>query len=254
MAIFQGDMRSCTLAMDTHVAVILPYDRPAEAQQTPCKVLYLLHGLGDNAAAWCRYTSIERYAREWGIAVVMPEVQRSFYYNMAMGLRYFSYVTQELPQLVAQFFNVSTARSDTYIAGLSMGGYGALKCGLTYPGQYAGCASFSGVVDMNYVLDEHLNTTNTPESMAVFGEKLQLADNDNLFYLAKQCSALPRQEHPEIFITCGQQDFLYDINTQFKQYLDTIPLDFRYMEWEGIHEWGFWDKSIRLALDYFLSK
>lgn len=113
MAVFRGDIRSSVLAMDTGLHVILPYDRPAENQQAPCKVLYLLHGMGDNSACWRRYTAIERYVRDYGVAVVMPVVQRSFYYDIAHGLDYFTYVTRELHALCASMFHVSTQRQDS---------------------------------------------------------------------------------------------------------------------------------------------
>ena len=251
MAIFSGTIRSSQLAMDTQLTVILPYDRPAENQPVPCKVLYLLHGLGDNAAAWCRYTAIERYARDAGLAVIMPEVQRSFYTDMKLGIRYFSYVAQELPELAAKLFHISTQRADTFVAGLSMGGYGALKCGLTYPEQYAGCASFSGAVDMDAIMCKHRTQENAGEFAAVFGEEA-LIDCDNLYLLAERCSKLPPEEQPFVFMTCGRQDFLYDINISFKNYLSTIPLPFHFEEWDGTHEWGFWDASVQKAIGYFL--
>lgn len=253
MAVFRGDIRSTALGMDTGLAVILPYDRPAGVQQTPCKVLYLLHGLGDNCAAWCRYTAIERYARDKGLAVIMPEVQRSFYHDMVHGPDYFTYVSEELPALCGAMFGISTRREDTYIAGLSMGGYGALKCGLTHPGRYAGCASFSGAVDLVGVMAEHSeNEALSEEFKAVLGTGLQIRDGDNLMVLAEAVSRLPRAQQPAVYITCGTEDFLYEGNQRFKAHLETLPLDFTFVEWPGEHEWGFWDVSVAKALEFFL--
>lgn len=96
-------------------------------------MLYLLHGLSDNHSCWLRRTAVDRYAEEYGIAVVMPEVQRSFYCDMAHGPAYFTYIADELPQICQRLFRLSDKREDTFIAGNSMGGYGALKAALSRP-------------------------------------------------------------------------------------------------------------------------
>lgn len=255
MAIFHGTIRSEALKMDTQLYVILPWDRPAENQPAPCNVLYLLHGLGDNAAAWSRYTSVERYAREFGLAVVMPEVQRGFYRDMAHGLNYFAYIAQELPVLCGEMFGLSRERRHNYIAGLSMGGYGALKCGLTHPAQYAGCASFSGVLDIRDRVHEPGDLLPQTELQGIMGMDLKVEDADDLMYLATKVSALDRRDQPELFITCGTEDFLYDSNTRFIDHLkQNCSIQYTYHEWQGIHEWGFWDKSLQMAMAFFFGE
>ena len=112
-------------------------------------MLYLLHGLSDDHTAWLRYTSVERYAAAAGLAVVMPAVNRSFYANEASGGRYWDYVAEELPQIVGNFFRVSQDPADTYVAGLSMGGYGAMKLALTHPDRFAAAATLSGALDLD---------------------------------------------------------------------------------------------------------
>lgn len=95
--------------------------------------LYLLHGLSDDDSIWLRRTSIERYVAQMGIAVVMPQVHRSFYTDMAAGGQYWTFISEELPALARSFFPLSAKREDNFVAGLSMGGYGALKLGLRKP-------------------------------------------------------------------------------------------------------------------------
>ena len=140
MAFFHCEIASESLRMATAVDVILP----DKGELSEVKTLYLLHGLTDDCTGWTRYTAVERYARERGLAVVLPEVQRSFYTDMAYGLPYFTYVSEELPAVCRRMFGLGAARDQNYIFGLSMGGYGAMKCALTYPDRYAGAASFSG--------------------------------------------------------------------------------------------------------------
>lgn len=117
MALIRCDFFSDVLAVGTSMTVLLP--QPTEAQigvqgnarQGPPPVLYLLHGLSDDATAWTRYSSIERYAEALGLAVVMPQVQRSFYCDQVHGGRFWTFMTQELPEVVERFFRVSTSRA-----------------------------------------------------------------------------------------------------------------------------------------------
>ncbi len=111
-------------------------------------MLYLLHGMSDDHTAWLRYTSIERYAARHGLAVVMPAVGRSFYANEAHGHPYWDFLSEELPAVVGRFLRVSDRREDTFVAGLSMGGYGAFKWALRQPERFAAAASLSGALDV----------------------------------------------------------------------------------------------------------
>ena len=96
--------------------------------------LYLLHGMSDDHTIWERRTSIERYASEKGIAVVMPDGDLSWYTDMKHGQNYFTFMADELPAVCRDFFpKMSPRREDTFVAGLSMGGYGAFKLGLRCP-------------------------------------------------------------------------------------------------------------------------
>src|SRR6266508_1740601 len=129
MALLRVDFFSDVLELGTSMTVLLPQRTSsrigvtghAGAAEHP--VLYLLHGLSDDDTAWTRYTSIERYVDEVGLAVVMPQVHRSFYADEAYGARFWTFLSTELPAVVGSFFRVSGRREDTFVAGLSMGGY-----------------------------------------------------------------------------------------------------------------------------------
>ena len=144
MAHIRCDFRSEALDMNTSMTVVLP--EGVELSSVP--VIYLFHGLCDNCSGWSRYTSVERYARKYNAALIIPEVQRSFYTDMAFGLSYFAFIHDELPQICRRFFSLSPERKYNYVMGLSMGGYAALKCAFHTPERYAGCASFSAVTDI----------------------------------------------------------------------------------------------------------
>lgn len=142
MALFAGSLYAESLGMNTGVTVSLPGERRDRTGDMP--VLYLLHGLSDDHTSWVRRTDIDRYAEEWGVAVIMPEVQRSFYCDMTNGPRYFTYIVDELPALCQRLFRVSARREDNFVAGLSMGGYGAMKAALSRSGTVRGGGQLFG--------------------------------------------------------------------------------------------------------------
>ena len=146
------DFYSVVLRRNTHINVILPTPgEPGQKVQQDMKVLYLLHGLHGDESSWLHGSNISRYANEAGIAVVIPGVGNSWYQNMAHGEDFFTYITEELYEYVQALFPVSRKRKDTYIAGLSMGGYGAWYLALACPEKFAATASFSGAVDVGCV-------------------------------------------------------------------------------------------------------
>ena len=245
MAFVSCEFKSEALDMDTQLRVILPEAGVNE----DTKIIYLLHGIKGNSLAWTRYTRVESYVRDYNIAVVMPEVQRSFYINMEYGLKYFDYVAKELPLVVKKYFNLNTTKENSYVMGLSMGGYGALKCGYTFPENYNGCASFSGAVDLGLVLQYlsvDMKEMFESEIKAVVGDEIK-PEND-LFALLEAHSV---EEMPNMYISCGDNDFLKLPNYKLREYLTQKNYKFKYDEWEGEHTWDFWDASFVKALKYF---
>lgn len=242
MAHLQCLFYSKALQMQTCVNVILP----DEGSLSNAKVVYLLHGLSDNHSCWCRYTSVERYAVTAGVAVIMPEVQRSFYCDTASGMNYFRYISQELPELCRHFFSLNTDPKHSYIMGLSMGGFGALKCALTYPERYAGCGSFSGALRMD---DELLrNVLKKEELAALVGPSCQAGSANDLEKLAAEGKNLP-----PIYLSCGEQDRLYPMNAAFADLLETLGVQYRFDHRPGTHSWEFWDQSLRDCFAYHFS-
>ena len=249
MALFDGSIYSHALDMRTGLSVILPHDL---REWTPpkdgiCPVVYLLHGLSDDHTCWRRYTSIERYANQYQCVVVMPEVQRSFYAGMRFGPAYFQYISRELPEQMEAMFGVRHRREKTLVAGLSMGGYGAVKCALTRPELFGCCASFSGALD----IARRFEAEDRPEFQAIAA---RLEPENDLMHLAAEAAALPPDSRPAIYITCGLSDFLYEDNQAFLRRLRELDLAHAYEEWPGAHEWGFWDESVRRALARFLGQ
>lgn len=246
MALLDCCFYSEVLGMETGVKVILPLGRKGQdpaAECRPTPVLYLLHGLSEDHTAWTRRTALERYILKRNLAVVMPAAGRSFYINMHSGGRYFDYITQELPTVMQQMFPISSKREDCFIAGLSMGGYGALKAALTFPESFAGGASLSGAVDIHRVFRDGAEL---PEIEAVFGKTVQ-PEND-LRYLAQ--TAVSGQRMPALYQYCGNADFLWEDNRSFRDFIQPLCRDYTYREDGKGHEWDAWEEQLVHVLDW----
>lgn len=250
MALFNMNFFSETLGMQSSVLVVIPQKSAAgqigienKANDKKYKVLYLLHGLSDDETIWLRRTSVERYASRYGIAVVMPNGHRSFYTDMRYGGAYYRYITEELPFRIKEFFNVSDKREDTFIAGLSMGGYGALKAALREPEKYAAASGLSAVVDIDGF------SHSRPELFdAIFGDDLTIPEGDDLYKLIEKHKN--DSVKPKLFIGIGKQDGLYDQNQPFRKALSDNGYDLTYKESDGVHSWEFWDEYILYTLEW----
>ncbi len=244
MALFHVDFFSKVLGRAVSMAVILP-----QGKTGPFPTLYLLHGLSDNHTIWSRRTSIERYADAYRLAVVMPDGGRSFYTDMAQGDRYFTFIADELPEICESFFPLSNKREDRFAAGLSMGGYGAMKLGLARPSRYAAVASLSGALQMDPKYHQNQPEAFMIELGRIFGKAEAFSGSENdLFFLAKELSKQPKKA-PKMYVACGTEDFLLEGNRHFKQEFQKV-FDMIYEESPGTHEWGFWDAYIQKVLAF----
>ena len=245
-----------SLGMGTSMVVLMPQAAAgigmegadatsgSAADESGVPVLYLLHGLSDDCTIWERRTSIERYATEKGIAVVMPEVRRSFYTDEAVGEAYWTFVAEELPRIVARTFRVSTAREDTFVAGLSMGGFGAFKLALNRPDRFAAAASLSGAVDPAS-LSLELSTGHLAER--VWGGREIAGTADDLLGLVGRRDPA---ELPALFLDCGTEDQLIDQNRRFLAAAEDAGVEVASRLRPGAHTWEFWDEGIQDVLDW----
>lgn len=249
MALIHCNFFSRVLELQRSMDVILPHDlAPRDPPRGKAPVLWLLHGLSDDHTIWQRRTSIERYAGERGLAVVMPGVDRSFYADMASGPRWWTHVSEELPRLVAAIFPVSARREETFVAGLSMGGYGAFKLALRQPGRFAAAASLSGAMDARLRLTERREDRDPSEVHRIFGATSAEFDPGNdLFDLARKMNPA---KCPKLFQCCGKEDFLYAENVRFRVHARSLKLPLTYEEGPGTHEWDYWDRMIQRVLDW----
>jgi S-formylglutathione hydrolase FrmB len=246
MALVRCDFYSEVLEVGTSLTALLPQagetqvgvSGPGASGDFP--LLYLLHGLSDDATGWQRYTSVERYAAEVGVAVVMPQVGRSFYADEPHGGAYWTFLSEELPTVVESFFRVSRRREDTFVAGLSMGGYGALKWALRQPDRFAAAASLSGALDV-------VGLGRLPERREFFDRVFDgdVPPEDDLFALL---AAADVDTLPSMYVGCGTEDALYDGNVRFVDEAVADGVDVHVDFGPGEHEWGLWDRAVRDVL------
>jgi putative tributyrin esterase len=242
MAMIRCDFFAETLELSTSMTVLMP-----DEDGPPPRVLYLLHGLTDDNTAWTRFTSIERYVQQKRLAVVMPQVHRSFYADEAYGMGFWNFLSQELPQAVERFFRVSTEREDTFVAGLSMGGYGAMKWALREPARFGAAATLSGALDLAYIQEFDLRPHMRALTANVFADRRVAGSDEDLMHLIKKAdpATLPR-----LMLRCGSEDHLLKQNERFVAACAAAGVDLDAAYAPGAHEWGFWDEHVRTVIDW----
>jgi putative tributyrin esterase len=255
MARFSCNFISYTLRRTVDITVIIPsvtipesmgLGRPganigdsvecSHAKADAYPVLYLLHGYGNNHATWHGYTRIELFAEERNIAVVMFGAENKFYMNLGGEDNYYDFLNKELPDFVNAMFPVSSRKEDTYIAGLSMGGFGTLFHGFSNPEKYAAMGVFSAV--------SSLETIHMKDTFASLGVDMDALD------VAKKRKVEGRKL-PKIYIACGEEDSIIGGNKKLGEDLAAMGAD---VTWESLpgykHEWRFWDLQVEKFLDW----
>ena len=246
MALLETRFDSQTLDLSLGMNVILP-EHP-DAWNEPPAVLYLLHGLSDDHTIWNRRTSIERHAADYPLAVVMPDVHKSFYCDMAHGSNYWKFISEELPMLVERWFNVSRDPAKTFVAGLSMGGYGAFKLALGCPGRFAAAASLSGALDIAAHIDDEFDESRTRTFEAIFGDLQNVPGSTN--DLISQLGKIKEAPATDFYVCCGADDYLYQDSVAFRDAATEAGLRLTYEESDGDHDWGYWDTHIQRVLEW----
>ena len=208
----------------------------------PYHVLFLLHGLSDDHTIWQRRTSVERYVEGLPLIVVMPNGDRSFYCDAEDGLAYGTAIGEELPALIRRWFPTVDGWA---IGGLSMGGYGSVRLGLTYPETFKSVVSHSGALYYGRRFPEWRdNPAFIRETERIIGKDPTDGPND-LYSLALKAS--PR---PAIRIDCGTDDFLIEDNRRYHEFLASNGIDHEYEEFPGDHNWAYWDEHVQEAIAF----
>lgn len=274
MSLVHLNFQSQFLGNNTDVNIVLP-DRPMArtagefySSKEKYKVLWLLHGTFGDYSDWLRKSNIELYAAQRNLIVVMPSAGNANYVNwpgFATGYNAWDYLTEELMPLVQGWFPASSRREDNFIAGLSMGGNGAMQYAAGHPEKFAGAASLSNAPTNPHemTVPKYDGDASGSEAAALFTKRVEnLVDNfgglegyvnspinvwDRLPELMK-AGALPK-----LYFCCGEEDqLIWSKYCRFKAYAQEIGLPAKFEEAPGYtHEWPFWDLFIQKAMDYF---
>lgn len=254
MALIQVNYVSGALQRTVPLQVILPVDKLTPDRKLPgekkFKTLYLLHGFLGNYTDWVSGTRIQRWAEERDLAVVMPSGDNAFYVDRPETLNnYGRFIGEELVEITRRMFPLSRKREDTFIGGLSMGGYGAVRNGLKYHETFGAVISFSGVLELwaeNTAPSQRVNMT---FEEGIFGDlDAALVSDKNPAWLVKALAG--KRDLPNVYIACGTEDRLLPHSRNFRDLLTANGFSVTYEEGPGDHNWDFWDTYIKKALDW----
>lgn len=260
MAFIQMNLMSKSLMRTVPVNVILPVDKLTfpgmpEREETPYKTLYLLHGVLGNYTDWVCGSRIQRYAEENNLAVVMPSGDNAFYVDQPNANNFYGkFIGEELVELTRKMFPLSRKREDTFIGGLSMGGYGALRNGLKYSDTFGCIAVLSGAILVEEMAarteDGALFIESKAYAEACFGDLGKLLDSDkNPKWLVKELKKAGKAL-PKIYMACGDKDSLLPVNKDMAAFLKGQGADVTFEVGPGAHEWDFWDAYIKKTIDW----
>lgn len=231
------------LAKSTSARAIVPEGMPG-----PFPVLYLLHGLSDDHLAWTRRSRLESYVEGLPLIVVMPDGGRGFYTDSRSNPRgaVETFVTHDLVGFVDATFRTIPERAGRVVAGLSMGGYGAVKLALKHPDLFSAAVSHSGAVGFASRPWTEREPHWGAEYAPIFGDDPR-GGPDDLFALAERAD---RGTLPALRIDCGTDDELIESNRHFHAHLERLGVPHEYAEYPGGHDWDYWDEHVREALDF----
>ena len=259
MALLRVDFISKSLMRTVTANVVLPTDKISFGEGSPqpqkFKTLYLLHGIFGNYTDWVTGTRIQSWAQDKNLAVVMPSGENKFYVdNFKSGDLFGQFIGEELVDFTRRTFPLSDKREDTFIGGLSMGGYGALRNGLKYHDTFGRIVALSsglikeGILQSKYEEKDSIHNRHYYES--VFGDLSQLEGSDMDYEALVDKLIREGKSIPEIYLACGTEDFLYQQNLAYHRFLEERGVKHTYVEGPGIHDWVFWDTYIKKALDW----
>lgn len=263
MALFNIQFYSTSLARSTQMLLLLPNDVAPDGQvnnenyQRKMKTLVLLHGYSGSFYDWLTGSRVQELSARYNLAVVMPNGENSFYLDQkGTGHAYGTFVGEELITYLQKTFHIAMCKEDTYIGGLSMGGFGALHTGLLYPEHYSKIFALSSALIMHEVMamkeGEGNEVADYDYYRTVFGEpgKLENSEN-NPEYLVKRRKKEGEQIQP-VFMACGTEDFLLENNRKFRDFLVAEGVDLTYQESAGIHDWEFWCRYLEPSIQWLL--
>ena len=260
MAIIRTTFFSEALLRYVNITAVIPVDKRSVDGETrrepdkPFKTLYLLHGIYGSEYDWITRSRVARWAQEQNLAVIMPAGENKFYCDVEGSYDYFGkYIGEDLVDFTRRLFRLSDKREDTYIAGLSMGGAGAILTGLRYPETFGYIGAFSsGLMLEHYPKDDNVVGLKDRRSYyeTIVGPEGSFENSNNDYWSLARKVAGKKELMPKIYMACGLQDGLLPCNRSYHEFLESLNYDVTYQEENGNHEWDFWDRQLYRFLDF----
>lgn len=261
MAFSQFDFFSNSLKRNVSFNILLPNDclvdmiKDNKNYNRDTKILMLLHGYCGNNKDWLLGSKIQEFSIKYNIAVIFPSGENSFYLD-GDGGNYGTFVGEELINYVRRTFNLSTNKNDTYVGGLSMGGFGAIHIALKNNNTFSKAFGLSSALIIHGIKNKDESFSNGVADYnyyrSVFGDLNNLEKSENnpeeLIRRLKE----DNKEIPDIFMACGKQDFLIEQNRDFYKFLIDNEVSVCYKEEDGIHNWDFWNKYLEPSIEWLL--
>lgn len=243
MSVISLDYNSHILEKNVNIQAIIPQGRPC------FRTLYLLHGAGGDSKSWIYRSRIEEYVNLTNIAVIMPSGDNRFYIKNENGMDYYKFITEELVDNCEKWFNLSNEKKDRFIAGMSMGGYGAANIILNKTDMFSKVFLYSALVDIK----ERIENPQGIDINHVFGN-VDKSDMKNYDLFNKSTNLQENVQNfvdnsAKIHIFCGLQDKLLDMNRRFYEHLKSNGFDVYYEESDGNHDFEYWDKCIKKTIN-----
>ncbi|MDR1640257.1 MAG: esterase family protein [Clostridiales bacterium] len=256
MAILQIEAYSKALSRKTQISAVISIDAPPDLfPNLPgvFKPVYLLHGFSENHTAFMYSAPLQELSAKHGVAFIMPCGENSFFLNdVTRNALYEDYICLELPELASKFLPLSKSREDAAIAGISMGGFGAIHGGLAHPDHFGNILSLSAALITDGIanLKEGEGNPVAPYEYYrhTFGDLKALSGSRN--DPKALAAALKPEEAPGIFMCCGEEDFLANENRDFHNALSRLGIAHAYVEGHGTHDWAYWNTMLPRALEW----
>ncbi|MDQ3181324.1 MAG: esterase family protein, partial [Acidobacteriota bacterium] len=213
-------LNSKLMAREMPYRVILPVSYKTSNEKTFYPVIYLLHGLTGHFDNWADKTKLTDYSANYNYIIVMPEGNNGWYTDSGSvpNDRYESYIIKELIPEIDKNFRTVADKNHRAVAGLSMGGYGAIKFGLKYAEMFSLVGSFSGALGAGTLTEKEVGTKGVIATsiLSVYGiANSKTRQENDIFQMIKEISPDKIKSLPFIYLDCGTEDFLYQNNRDF---------------------------------------
>lgn len=255
MALIQTSFYSLALKLNTHLTILHPGDSlKPEPLGHEYPVIFLLHGHGGNNQDYLIHSNAARFARNRRAILVCPEVHNSFYADMVYGRDYFTYMTEEIPEVLQRFFGFRWKRELVSVAGLSMGGYGAVNLALKRPDLFQAAGSMSGPLDIRDLISEIRvsEERRLAEMIAILGPERTVREEDDVLVQVARSAALTNR--PRLGVCVGEGDFLVEHTEKFLAVCEASGYPAVSWSGPGGHNWEYWNANLERMMDFCLDR